>query len=137
MVIKKLIFLSGLAIVFVCLSSFFQTYNLPKSIAAGKTVYETYCMNCHMADGKGTPDVFPPLAKADYLKKPGKNLIGLVLQGQTGEVVVKGKTYNGVMPAQDYLTDEQIADVLNYARNSWGNKIAGTITPAQVKALRK
>jgi len=40
------------------------------------------------------------------------------------------------MPSQDYLTDEQIADVLNYSRNSWGNKVPGTITPAQVKALR-
>jgi mono/diheme cytochrome c family protein len=41
------------------------------------------------------------------------------------------------MQAQEYLTDVQIADVLNYTRNSWGNKIPGTITPAMVKALRK
>ena len=137
MVVKRITLILGLLALVIISSSFFQAYNLPKSVAAGKPVYETYCMNCHMADGKGTPDVFPPLAKADFLKKPGKNLIEVILLGQTGEVVVNGKTYNGIMPAQDYLTDEQIADVLNYSRNSWGNKIPGTITPAQVKALRK
>ena len=137
MVVKRITLILGLLALVIISSSFFQAYNLPKSVAAGKPVYETYCMNCHMVDGKGTPDVFPPLAKADFLKKPGKNLIEVILLGQTGEVVVNGKTYNGIMPAQDYLTDEQIADVLNYSRNSWGNKIPGTITPAQVKALRK
>ena len=90
-----------------------------------------------MEDGKGTPDINPPVAKADYLKKPAKTLIDVILKGQSGEVVVNGKKYNALMPAQDYLTDIQIADVLNYVRNSWGNKIPGTITPATVKALRK
>jgi len=52
-------------------------------------------------------------------------------------VVVNGKKYNAMMPPQPYLTDIQIADVLNYIRNSWGNKIPGTITPATVKALRR
>ncbi len=63
-------------------------------------------------------------------------MIGVILKGQSGEVVVNGKKYNAIMPAQDYLTDIQIADVLNYVRNSWGNKIPGTIIPATVKALR-
>jgi len=89
-----------------------------------------------MEDGKGTPDVFPPVAKADYLKKPVKELINIILLGQSGEITVNNKIYNGMMPAQAYLSDEQIADVLNYVRNSWGNKIPGIITPAQVKALR-
>ena len=111
--------------------------NLTESIKRGKEVYSLYCQNCHMEDGKGTPDINPPVAKADYLKKPSKTLINVILQGQSGEVVVNGKKYNALMPAQDYLTDIQIADVLNYVRNSWGNKIPGTITPASVKALRK
>jgi mono/diheme cytochrome c family protein len=110
---------------------------LKESIKRGKEVYTMYCQSCHMEDGKGTPDVNPPLAKADYIKKPAKTLIGIVLKGQSGEVTVNGKTYNGMMAAQDYLTDTEIADVLNYVRNSWGNKIPGTITPATVKALRK
>jgi len=116
-------------------TSFFQKYDLPKSIERGKEVYATYCMNCHMADGIGT-DVFPPVAKADYLKKPVKTLINIILQGQSGEIMVNKKKYDALMPSQPYLEDEQIADVLNYIRNSLGNKIPVAITPAQVKALR-
>ncbi|TAL44083.1 MAG: cytochrome c [Chitinophagaceae bacterium] len=119
------------------LSSFMPDPNLNESIKRGKEVYALYCQNCHMEDGKGMPEVNPPLAKADYIKKPVKTLIAIVLKGQTGEVVVNGKKYNAIMQAQDYLTDIQIADVLNYTRNSWGNKIPGTITPAMVKAMRK
>ena len=118
------------------LSSFEQDPQLKESIKRGKEAYTMYCQNCHMENGQGMPDTNPPLAKADYLKKPAKTLIGIVLKGQSGEVVVNGKKYNTMMPAQDYLTDDQIADVLNYVRNSWGNKIPGTITPAMVKGLR-
>lgn len=117
-------------------SSFIQSYSLPKSIAQGKEAYTTYCQNCHQADGKGTPGAFPPLAKSDFLKKPVKAMIDNVLLGQSGEVTVNGQKYNAIMPAQNYLTDEQIADILNYVRNSWGNKSAGTVTPAMVKKDR-
>lgn len=119
------------------ISSSLPEQNLGESIKRGKEVYTLFCQNCHMEDGKGTPDINPPLARADYLKKPAKTLISVILDGQSGEVVVNGKKYNTIMPAQPYLTDVQIADVLNYARNSWGNKITGTITPAMVKSLRK
>ena len=119
------------------LSSFVPDQKLSDSIKRGKEVYTLYCQSCHLEDGKGLPDINPPVAKADYLKKPAKTLIGVILDGQSGEVVVNGKKYNAIMPPQPYLTDEQIADVLNYVRNSWGNKIPGTITPATVKAFRK
>lgn len=119
------------------LSSFAPDQSLSESIKRGKEVYTLYCQSCHMEDGNGTPEINPPVAKADYLKNPSKILINVILKGQSGEVVVNGKKYNILMPAQDYLTDIQIADVLNYVRNSWGNKIRGTITPAMVKALRK
>ena len=124
-----------ISVLFIMSSWFFQS-GTAKSIERGKEVYVSYCQNCHMEDGKGTPDVFPPVAKTDYVKKPVKELVKIILEGQSGEIVVNKKTYNGIMPAQSYLTNEQIADVLNYIRNSWGNKITGTITPAQVKALR-
>ena len=132
----KAIILSFISIgIFILSSSFFQKYDLPKSIERGKEVYATYCMSCHMVDGKGT-DIFPPVAKTDYLKKPAKTLINIILQGQSGEIIVNKKKYDAMMPAQSYLTDEQIADVLNYTRNSLGNKIPGAVTPAQVKDLR-
>ncbi len=122
---------------FIIGSSFFQKDDLAKSIKRGNEVYTTYCMNCHMQDGKGTTDLNPPLAKADYIRKPAKTLINIILDGQSGEVMVNKKMYNAIMPPQPYLSDEQVADVLNYVRNTWGNKVTGIITPAQVKALRK
>ena len=133
----KVLSISVITLGIFLLSSFMPDQNLSESIKRGKEVYALYCQNCHMEDGKGTPDINPPVAKADYIKKPAKTLIAVILNGQSGEVVVNGKKYNTDMPAQEYLTDEQIADVLNYVRNSWGNKIPGTITPAMVKALRK
>lgn len=89
-----------------------------------------------MADGKGMEKVYPPIAKSDFLKRPSKDLINNILNGQSGEIKVNGHVYNTLMPAQNYLTDEQIADVLNYINNSWGNKKPVAFTPAQVKKLR-
>jgi nitrite reductase (NO-forming) len=119
------------------LNSVMPHQDLEESIKRGKEVYVLNCQNCHMEDGKGTPEINPPLADADYLKKPADTLIEVILKGQSGEVVVNGQKYNIAMPAQEYLTDIQIADVLNYVRNSWGNKIPGAIVPEMVKPLRK
>lgn len=122
---------------FVMISSGFIQSDVQKSIVRGKEVYGLYCQNCHMEDGKGMPEVNPPLGKADYMKRPAKDLISVILKGSTASLTINGKKYVGAMPAQEYLNDEQIADVLNYIKNSWGNKIPGTITPAMVKAQRK
>ncbi|HSF45904.1 MAG TPA: cytochrome c, partial [Chitinophagaceae bacterium] len=124
--------LSGIAFT----SGTLPTQELSESIKRGKEVYATYCQSCHMEDGKGIPGVNPPVAKADYLKKPTDSLINVILKGQSGEIIVNGKKYNIPMPPQEYLTDEQIADVINYTKNSWGNKIAGVVTPVMVKSLR-
>lgn len=116
----------------------FQDNPLEQSIKRGAELYTTNCLSCHMQNGEGLDGVYPPLAKADFLAKDktGKKAIGAVLNGLEGELVVNGKSYNVPMPAQNYLTDEQIADVLNYVRNSWGNK-AKAITESMVKAERK
>jgi len=108
---------------------------LKESMERGKEVYLLYCQNCHMENGQGMEGVNPPLAKTTYLKDTKKN-IGIILNGQTGEVVVNGKKYNAIMQPLNYLDDKQVADVLNYVRNSWGNKYP-IVTPAQVKAERK
>lgn len=125
-----------LAVFLLGASSFVQTFNLAKSIARGKEAYAANCQNCHMADGKGLPGAFPPLAKSSYLSKSSAELISFVLKGQSGEINVNGTVYNAVMPAQDYLTDEQIADIYNYVKNSWGNKSTAAITPAMVSKKR-
>ena len=122
---------------FVGLAAFKQGTALQESIARGKDAYALYCQNCHMEDGKGQEAAFPSLVKNDFLKKPAKALIENVLKVQSGEIKINGITYNGIMPAQNYLTDEQIADILNYVRNSWGNTAALAIKPAQVKQARQ
>lgn len=109
--------------------------DLQESMKRGKEVYTLYCQNCHMENGEGTEGVNPPLAKTTYLKDIKKN-IGYILNGQTGEITVNGKKYNAIMNPLNYLDDQQIADVLNYVRNSWGNKYPA-VTPAQVKAERE
>jgi mono/diheme cytochrome c family protein len=133
---NKLILISAIVPGIIFLSSFIPDPQLDESIKRGKEVYTLNCQNCHMEDGMGMPETNPPLAKADYIKKPANALIGIILKGQSDEVVVNGKKYNTMMPAQEYLTDVQIADVLNYVRNSWGNKIKGIVSPAMVKSLR-
>lgn len=125
-----------LAILFVVGSAFVQAYSLPKSIESGKEVYITYCQNCHMENGLGVAGMNPPVAKSDFLKRPVNELINIVLKGQTGKVKVNGINYDTPMLPLDYLTDEQIADALNYTRNSWGNKYPVAILPSQVKKQR-
>jgi nitrite reductase (NO-forming) len=115
--------------------AFTQTFNLPESIKRGKDLYVRECQNCHMENGEGLAGVYPPLAKADYMKKPSAHLIDVVLKGLEGEIVVNGEKYNSPMPAQAYISDEDTADILNYMRNSWGNK-GPAITPAEVKKQR-
>jgi nitrite reductase (NO-forming) len=123
-------------ILFIALPAFSQTFNLKASIERGKEVYALECQSCHMAEGEGLPGVYPPVAKTDYLKQPSPFLINIILKGQSGEIVVNGTKYNTPMPAQDYLSDEKVSDVLNFIRNNWTNKGAA-ITPAQVKTQRE
>ncbi len=113
-----------------------QKFDLKASIELGKEVYTAQCMSCHMEAGEGIESVYPPLAKSDYLAADKKRAIEQVLHGATGEMKVNGKTYDGVMTGFDMLTDAEVSDVLNYVRNSFGNKGAA-VTPEEVKAVRK
>ena len=102
---------------------------------AGESTYQTVCLACHQADGKGLPGAFPPLAGSDYLLGDKDRAVGVVVRGLEGEVVVNGVKYNSVMPAMTQLSDQEIADALTYAMNSWGNK-GGAVSVAQVSAVR-
>ncbi len=113
----------------------YQEDALAKSVKEGKTIYTSYCAMCHQPEGQGIEGAFPPLAKSDYLMADTKRAISIVKNGLQGEIVVNKKKYNNVMPAQA-LNDQQIAHVLNYVRNSWGNK-GKIITAAEVKAVPK
>ena len=86
----------------------------------GKRIYSQTCFACHQAEGQGMPGVFPPLAKSDYLMADKARAIRGVIKGQTGEMIVNARKYNGVMPPV-LLNDEQIAQVVTFVMNSWGN----------------
>jgi nitrite reductase (NO-forming) len=101
----------------------------------GKKVYLSTCFACHMANGEGLPGVFPPLANSDYLKEDKDRAIRIQLKGLSGPITVNGKPYNNVMPPQ-MISDEQVADVLTYVMNSWGNTY-GTVSLQDVQRVRQ
>jgi mono/diheme cytochrome c family protein len=108
---------------------------IAQSIERGKDVYTTYCLSCHQANGEGLTGVYPPLANSDHLAKDQLASIDIMLKGQHEEITVNGTKYSLPMAPLNYLTDQQIADVLNYMGNSWGNKF-NQVTPAMVKSRR-
>ena len=112
-----------------------QDNALKKSMEAGKGTYSAVCQACHMDSGQGIPTVFPPLAKSDYLMKDVDRSIEGLIKGLSGEIEVNGTKYNQVMPASG-LDDQDIADVLNYVMNTWGNKAKSTLTKAKVAKVR-
>ncbi len=134
---RKAFLIFSLVIIIISFFSFTQKqkFDLKASVARGKEIYLAQCLSCHQEQGEGIEDVFPPLAKSDYLMADKKRSIDQVMHGVTGEIVVNGKTYNGEMTGFD-LNDQEISDVLNYIRNSFGNK-GPAVTPEEVKALRK
>jgi mono/diheme cytochrome c family protein len=112
-----------------------QSTPLMQSIQRGQEVFNTTCKICHQENGQGLAKLYPPLAQSDFLLKDPKRAIGIVLNGLNGEITVNGNIYNMEMPAQTKLNDQQVADVLNFVRNSWGNK-GKAISIGQVKAQR-
>ena len=109
---------------------------LKESVARGRLVYNDSCITCHMASGEGVANVFPPLANSDYLKNNQLESLKGIKYGQNGKIVVNGKTYNGAMAALG-LADDEVADVMNYINNSWGNKYGKLITEEEVAKIEK
>lgn len=134
---RHLVFTACVVVSVLLLSSFSskQNFDLDASIKRGKEIYLANCISCHMDEGQGLEGVYPPLAKADYLMADKKRSIQQVLYGAKDEMTVNGKTYNMEMTGFE-LSDAEVSDVLNYVRNSFGNKGAA-ILPADVKSARK
>ncbi len=107
---------------------------LKASIDAGKVIYTQNCLTCHQADGYGVQNMNPPLIKTSYVLGDKTRLIGILLNGLSHQEI-DGNPYQNVMPSQSFLTDKQMADVLTYVRNSFGNK-ASAITEAEVKTIK-
>ena len=108
----------------------------PAVMEIGKAQFMV-CAACHGADGNGVPNLAPPLAGSEWVTGPVQNLIRIQLRGLIGPISVKGVDYNLVAPMAPmaYQTDDQIAAVLTYVRNSFGNK-APPVTQDQVTPLR-
>ncbi|NIJ51771.1 c-type cytochrome [Dyadobacter arcticus] len=113
-----------------------QDDELAKSIQRGKMIYSENCITCHMGTGEGVTATFPPLAKADYLQSH-ENAIKAVKFGLIGKIKVNGVDYDNMMPNPGLANDE-IADVLNYIMNSWGNSSDKKIvTPEMVEETKE
>lgn len=113
-----------------------QDAKFKESIKRGKEVYTDMCVTCHLANGEGVAKVYPPLAKSDYLMEKREASIRAIKYGLRGKIVVNGITYKNMMTRLGLLDDE-VADVMNYITNSWGNKNEKMITVEEVKAVSK
>ena len=115
---------------------FSQEETLTASIENGKSIYKDFCLRCHLPNGKGQEGVFPPLAKSDYLfKNMEESIKAIKFGGIDGEIIVNGVKYNSKMEKMG-LYDDEIADVMNYILNSWGNKYDKIIKEDYVKSLK-
>ena len=101
----------------------------------GKDIYLKYCLTCHQMDGSGVQNTYPSLQKSNWINGDKTRLIKVILNGLEGDIDVDGEAFNNIMPKQDHLTDKQIALVLTYLRQNFGNK-SSTINPKEVKVLR-
>ena len=111
-------------------------------VAVGKRQFQAACITCHQANGLGVPGAFPPLAGSAWANGSEERAIRIVLHGLGGEVKVGATMFNGAMPSFGKVPgsgynwrDDQIAAVLTYIRQEWGNT-AGPVTPEQVTAIR-
>jgi mono/diheme cytochrome c family protein len=109
---------------------------LAESMANGKEAYQDMCISCHLPSGNGVPSVYPPLAKSDYLMNQRVQSIKALKYGMSGEITVNDKVYNGVMSPLG-LNNKEVADIMNYITNSWGNINNKPISIAEVNAIQK
>lgn len=104
----------------------FRTWSKSELMAKGEEIYGN-CAACHGADGRGVPDVFPPIAGSDVVNGPLAQHLDLVLNGRTGTAMEAFK---------HQLDDVDIAAVVTYQRNAFGNKAGDLVQPADVSVLR-
>lgn len=104
-------------------------------VVLGEKLFRQRCVSCHQASGEGVAGQYPPLAGSEWVLEHEYRLTRILLHGLEGPIQVRGSTYNGAMPMFGQLKDEQIAAVLSYIRQAWGNA-AAPIKPEAVAATR-
>ena len=102
---------------------------LIEAVGDGEHVYQENCLACHQANGRGVVGAIPPhVGHTPYLAQAtggvgGRDyMIDVVLHGLEGQIVANGEQYDGMMPPYEHLSDEEVAEVLNYSVNAWGNQ---------------
>lgn len=111
-----------------------QTASVPSAVfEAGAEIYGMNCAQCHTT-GEGDADR-PPLIDAPGTTGPAERTIRAVLKGVSGPLEVRGRTYNGIMPAQDWLSDEEVSAVVTYVRQKFGAR-SDLVAPADVARVR-
>lgn len=111
-----------------------QSKVLKESIKRGNAVYSDFCINCHLPNGEGVQNIYPPLANSDYLKANRRTIIKGLKYGLKGEITVNGLQYNKYMPPMG-LSANEISDVMNYTNHSWGNKYGKIVTTEEVTEI--
>ncbi|MFD3275403.1 c-type cytochrome [Aquirufa echingensis] len=118
---KHILFISLVALFASCQSKeeiMYQQY-----VVEGRSIYEKNCANCHQSDGSGLRDLYPALAKTDLWKRVNaQQLVCIIKQGQKGEIKVNGKSYSGYMPANTKLEAIDMAELVTFMKDSWGDK---------------
>jgi mono/diheme cytochrome c family protein len=109
--------------------------SIEERLASGEKLYSAHCAACHQATGKGLAGAFPPLAASSYLADGPAAAIDAVLNGLSGPITVNGNDYNAVMPSLSYLSDSDVADVITFVMNTWGNP-GGEVASGEVAATR-
>ena len=106
-----------------------------KYISEGIALYKNNCANCHQVDGAGLAGLYPPLAGSDYLKNNKNAVVCSIKYGQQGPIVVNGKRYNRVMPAQLGLSALEVAEIATYIYHKWGDEDKAMITAKEAQLI--
>jgi hypothetical protein len=100
----------------------------------GRQLFFKNCLICHQMTGHGVPGAYPPLVKSDFMTADRERAVRILCEGINKEIQVNGKKFNGIMPPV-VIEDQEVADVLTYVFNSWGNS-GEPFSAHQVKAVR-
>jgi mono/diheme cytochrome c family protein len=101
----------------------------------GKALYAQHCLVCHQLDGSGVPGMFPPLNDTKWVNGDNETLISIVIHGMNEDIEVDGVLYSSIMAPMPYLTDQEVADILNYVRKEFGSS-GEEITIGEIEKVR-
>ncbi|PTX43629.1 cytochrome c [Christiangramia gaetbulicola] len=109
---------------------------LTASVERGKKIYNELCVTCHLPNGKGIAGTYPPLDGSNWLTEKREESIRGVKYGMQGPIEVNGEKYDNIMTPMG-LSDQEVADAMNYVMNSWSNNIKDMVTVEEVAAVQE